>query len=199
MAFDGWWRWREKRKHTPRAFPATMAWLLLNPVMRAEGTVVLRRIDLAPGMKVLDVGCGGGRLTIPIAKRVGPSGIVVAFDLQQEMLDIVERRARAAGLPNVRTSLGGIGEGSLDEHDAFDRAVMVSVIGEVPEDKREPGLREILQALKPGGVLWVVEHFIDPDYRSPDTVRRLGESAGFEVAGVHRRAFGYEMLLRRPM
>jgi len=193
-----WWRWREKKRHEPAPFPASLSWLLDNPLMRALAGPTLRRLDLAPGMRVLDAGCGPGRLTVPLAERVGPTGAVVAFDLQPEMLDRTERRARERGLSNVSALEGGIGDGILTEREAFDRAALVTVLGEVPAERREAGLREINAALKPGGVLVVSEGFADPDYLSPDTVRRLGEAAGFEVAGEHLKLFGYETRLRKP-
>jgi ubiquinone/menaquinone biosynthesis C-methylase UbiE len=193
-----WWRWREKKRHEPEPFPASLSWLLDNPLMRALAGRVLRRMDLTPGMRVLDAGCGPGRLTVPLAERVGPTGAVVAFDLQRGMLERTERRARERGVSNVSALEGGIGEGVLTERDAFDRAVLVTVLGEVPAERREAGLREIHTALKPGGIVVVSEGFADPDYLSPETVRRLGDAAGFELAGEHLRLFGFEMRLRKP-
>lgn len=52
----------------------------------ADASLLLRRAQVADGMRLLDVGCGWGRLTIPAAKRVGPNGQVVAFDIQLAML-----------------------------------------------------------------------------------------------------------------
>jgi ubiquinone/menaquinone biosynthesis C-methylase UbiE len=193
-----WWRWREKADHTPQPFPASLSWLLDNPLMRALAGPALRRLDLAPGMRVLDAGCGPGRLTVPLAEQVGPTGAVVAFDLQPAMLDRTARRARERGLSNVSPLEGGIGEGVLTERDAFDRAVLVTVLGEVPAERREEGLREIHAALKPGGIVLVSEGFADPDYLSPETVRRLGDAAGFELAGERLRLFGFELRLRKP-
>jgi ubiquinone/menaquinone biosynthesis C-methylase UbiE len=66
-------------------------------------------------------------------------------------------------LTNIRTVLGAVGQGLL-EHDAFDRPVMVTVLGEVAN--REAALREVYQALKPAGILSVTEMIIDPDYQS---------------------------------
>ena len=48
-------------------------------VNRAQTIVGL--LGLAPGMKVLDAGCGPGRLTLPLAKTVGPQGEVLALDI----------------------------------------------------------------------------------------------------------------------
>src|SRR5437879_5012954 len=88
---------------TPRPFPASKAWVLDNPLMRAMATGIVRRLGLRPGMRVVDVGSGPGRLSLPAARLVGDRGEVLAVDLQRPMLDIVERRAAREGLRNVRT------------------------------------------------------------------------------------------------
>jgi ubiquinone/menaquinone biosynthesis C-methylase UbiE len=49
-------------------------------------------------MTVADIGCGMGYFTMAMAKRVGPSGAVIAVDLQQKMLDIMGKRAAKAGV-----------------------------------------------------------------------------------------------------
>jgi 2-polyprenyl-3-methyl-5-hydroxy-6-metoxy-1,4-benzoquinol methylase len=50
------------------------------------------------GMTVMDVGCGMGYFSIGMAKLVGASGKVIAVDLQQKMLDVMQRRARRTGV-----------------------------------------------------------------------------------------------------
>ena len=50
------------------------------------------------GMTVMDLGCGMGHFSIGMAGLVGPTGKVIAVDLQQKMLDILGNRARRAGL-----------------------------------------------------------------------------------------------------
>ena len=131
-------------------------------------------------MRVLDVGCGAGRVSIPVAKAVGPDGLVVGMDIQRTVLQKLMRRAESRGLTNIRTVLGGIGQG-LIEVNAFDRALLVTVLGEIPEGERQPALREIHDALKRGGTLSVTEVFGDPHYQRRDTVRRLAEAAGFRL------------------
>lgn len=63
-------------------------------------------IDMAairPGMRVLDLACGAGNQTIQTARRVGPSGRVVACDISATMLDHVRQNAAAANLRNIET------------------------------------------------------------------------------------------------
>ena len=54
-----------------------------------------------PGERVLDVGCGTGRLSAVLATRVGHKGAVVGLDLSQLLIDVARDRAENAGLSNV--------------------------------------------------------------------------------------------------
>jgi ubiquinone/menaquinone biosynthesis C-methylase UbiE len=58
---------------------------------------VLRRSGIERGMHVLDIECGGGDVSLSIAKLVGPSGLVVGIDRSPEAIDLAERRATMAG------------------------------------------------------------------------------------------------------
>lgn len=51
-----------------------------------------------PGMIVADIGCGMGYFSIAFAKMVGDGGLVISVDLQQKMLEILEKRARKNGV-----------------------------------------------------------------------------------------------------
>src|SRR5262249_10887461 len=65
------------------------------------GRLVMDRAALAPGQRVLDVGCGCGDSTLGIARRVGAAG-VLGCDVSAPMLALAAERARAAGLADVR-------------------------------------------------------------------------------------------------
>ncbi len=170
-------RFLSRRQSMP--CPAWLSILLENPYMNsvAGAEKILDRMALEPGMKVLDVGCGPGRLTIPAAKRVGPTGTVVALDIQPEMLNRLRERITAQNLTNIQTIQAGAGDGAVP-HNTFDRALLVTVLGEIPD--RQAALAEIFTALKPGGVLSITEALPDPHYQSRTQLRKLTQAVGYE-------------------
>ncbi len=185
------WRFASRRQSLP--CPTWLRWLLENPF--TEGVNIrttLFRLDLKPGMRVLDAGCGTGRLAIPIAKGVGPEGGVTAVDIQPGMLEIAKKRAKAANLDNIRFLQAGIGEGRL-ERNAYDRAVLVTVLGEIP--KRQAAMKEIADALKSGGFLSVTEIIFDPHFQRRSTVRKLAGDAGLQEKECFGNAFAFTMNL----
>ncbi len=64
---------------------------------------LLDMASVEPGMRVLDVACGAGNQTIQAAKRVGPTGSVLASDISTTMLSHVRQRAAEAGVRNIET------------------------------------------------------------------------------------------------
>jgi ubiquinone/menaquinone biosynthesis C-methylase UbiE len=155
----------------------------------------IRHLDLRPGMDVLDVGCGPGRLTIPIAHAVGPKGAVTAIDIQEGMLQEAQKRAHSANLTNIRFLQIGAGECKL-ERDRFDRAVMVTVLGEIPD--RKAALEDIFGALKPGGFLLIEETIRDPHFQTRSMVRNLAGAAGFTEKTFSGGRFSFTITLEKP-
>jgi SAM-dependent methyltransferase len=169
--------WRVLARRWSLPCPPALSWLLENPLTEGvAGKQLIERLDLRPGMRVLDVGCGPGRLTIPVARAVGPTGHVVAIDIQPEMLRRAQAKAAAAGLGNIEFHLADVTTGRL-EQEGYERALLVTVLGEIPDRAR--ALRAIFRALKPGGLLSVTEVIPDPHYQSRRTVGRLAQDTGF--------------------
>jgi SAM-dependent methyltransferase len=190
------WRVGSRRRSVP--CPVWLRWLveLDNPFTKTNrAAVIVERLELEPGMAVLDAGCGPGRLAIPIARQVGPQGEVVAMDIQAGMLERAREKAAAANLANIRFLEGGLGEGKLGRN-RFDRSVLVTVLGEIPD--RQAALGEIFDALKPGGILSVTELIFDPHFQSRSTVERLARSVGFRERAFHGSRIAFTLSLQKP-
>ncbi len=190
------WRLASRRQSLP--CPVWLRWLveLDNPFTKTNRSAfIVETLEIADGMTVLDAGCGPGRLTVPLAKSVGPSGRVVALDIQQGMLDRAKVRTEAAGLSNVEFINAGLGDGRLPANH-FDRAVLVTVLGEIPN--REAAFAELFSALKPGGILAVVEVIFDPHFQSRKTVTTLATSTGFREWAFFGHSLAYVIHLEKP-
>ena len=170
--------------------------VLENPYFQvvAGAELLMDRAGIGPGMAVLDAGCGPGRMTVPMSARVGDAGRIVAFDRQPRMLQRLQERVADRGLANVETVLGKLGEGLLPAA-AFDVAVLVTVLGEIPD--KVGALVEIRDALRSGGVLSVTEVLPDPHYQSLTRVRALAAAAGLHEQRLFKGWAGYTVNLVR--
>jgi len=114
------------------------------------GPLTERMLDLTGigvGDRVLDVGAGTGEQTLAAARRVGPSGAVLATDIAEQMLVLAAEAAAQAGLRNVETRR--VDARDLDlEPESFDAAISRLALMLIPERAR--ALEGIHRALKPG-------------------------------------------------
>jgi ubiquinone/menaquinone biosynthesis C-methylase UbiE len=108
-------------------------------------------LDLArvrPGHRILDLAAGTGGQTITAARRVGPTGQVLATDVAPAILALAERNARNAGLDNVVTREM---DGEALEVDAGAYDTVISRVGLIYFPDRARALAGIRRALRPGG------------------------------------------------
>jgi len=185
------WRFISNRRSLP--CPSWLGWMVEmdNPFTRTNrASVIIGLLGLQPGMKVLDAGCGPGRLAIPAAKAIGSQGELTALDLQAGMLARVQEKTLTAGLSNIRLMQAGLGEGKLEKA-YYDRAMLVTVLGEIPE--QEAALHEIYQALKPGSILSVTEVIFDPHFQNRKSVKQVAGKVGFREVGFFGKRLAYTM------
>ena len=111
-------------------------------------------LHLKPGDTVADIGCGSGYYTRRLAKQVGTNGVVLAVDIQPEMLAILTNKLAGEGVLNVRPVLGTITDPKLPRA-AVDLILMVDVYHEF--DHPFEMVAAMSEALKPGGRMVFVE------------------------------------------
>jgi ubiquinone/menaquinone biosynthesis C-methylase UbiE len=115
---------------------------------------MLEQLDVKPGMTVCDMGCGDGYYTIELAKRVGPTGKVIAVDIQPEMLQELSRRCERGNLKNVDMVLGLPHDPKLPVGQV-DLILMVDVYHEFSNPVEM--LNAMRKSLKPNGRIALVE------------------------------------------
>ncbi len=148
-----------------------------------------------PGETALDIGCGMGHFTLGLARMVGPTGKVIAVDLQQQMLERVRRRAARAGLSD-RIRLHRAGERSLELDARADFVVASWMIHEVPD--RAAFLHEVAGLMQPGARFDVMEprgHVTEEELAQ--TVE-LTVGAGLRVESRPRVSLSRAVILAKP-
>jgi precorrin-6B methylase 2 len=115
---------------------------------------LLESLKITPGMTVADIGAGSGVLTIPMAALTGETGKVLAVDVQQEMLDLLDGKLRSRQIKNVELILGTEESPDLPAG-SVDLALMVDVYHEFAYPYEM--MLEISKAMKPGGRVVFVE------------------------------------------
>jgi SAM-dependent methyltransferase len=163
--------------------------------------LLLNSLRLNGGESVLEIGCGTGAVTLPLAKAVGEYGRVVAVDISEPMLAVARQRVDETGIHNVTLLLGDAQVMAL-EQGAFD--VATSRMGVMFFADPVAAFRNISGALKPGGRLvfacwaplaenrhWLISYDI--------AVRHLGPPAPSTDHEPGPLAFGNPDYLRRTL
>ena len=129
-------------------------WLERSSREQEERTdILVRELELEPGNVVADIGAGTGYFTFRISPMVR-DGRVMAVDIQQEMLDIIEARARESA-DNVVSVLGTVADTRLPD-ESVDLVLLVDAYHEFSHP-REMG-QSMVRALRPGGRIALVEY-----------------------------------------
>jgi len=167
-----------------RVCPWWLGYLVANPLRRLlQDPVKVLGPYVREGMTVLEPGPGVGFFTLELARLVGPSGRVVAVDIQPRMLSGLRRRAARAGLLG-RLDIRLVSSDALGLADlagAVDFTLAFAVIHELPAV--EPFFAEIANASKPGAGLLIAEPTGHVKTAKFEAELQAANRAGFELAG----------------
>jgi len=202
--------------HSSARFPATGMpnsdwWKVLWP----DPESVLRRLGLDFGTSVLDLCCGDGHFTVPLAHIVGGLGRVMAIDLDPDLLAQAKHRAHRAGIS--KGTIRWIEGNACTLHNilphAPDYVLVANTFHGVPD---KPQLaREVFNVLKPGGQLAIVNWHARPQHdttvlgqaRGPQTSLRMSPEQvmdavlpiGFQLHGlVELPPYHYGIVFDKP-
>jgi 2-polyprenyl-3-methyl-5-hydroxy-6-metoxy-1,4-benzoquinol methylase len=113
----------------------------------------LRDAGIGSGMRVLDIGCGMGDVTMLAAQLVGPGGRVVSIDLDMASIETAQKRASAMGLNNATFNRGDIS--TFTDADPFDAIVGRLVLEFLPDPIA--AICRLCGLLRPGGIMAIQE------------------------------------------
>jgi ubiquinone/menaquinone biosynthesis C-methylase UbiE len=109
--------------------------------------LMLEAAELGPGDHILDIAAGTGDQSLLAARKVGPTGAVLATDISAEMLKEAARVAELEGFTNITTQVMNAEQLDLPDQ-AFD--AVICRLGLMLVDHQQKAFREILRVLKPG-------------------------------------------------
>jgi ubiquinone/menaquinone biosynthesis C-methylase UbiE len=145
---------------------------------------VMDILGLKAGSTVADIGAGSGWFTLRAAKRVGPSGLVYAVDINPEAISYINDRAKREHLENIRAIRGHEDDPLLPDN-SIDSVLLLKTYHEVAQPVRL--LQKLRQALKPGALVGVIDRDGKGDDHGVDRKIVIDEArtAGFKLVSTY--------------
>ena len=155
--------------------------------LAGESSWLFDQVALAPGARVVEIGCGPQGCLDLLAQRVGPSGVVIGVERSEESVELARRFVREQGLSNVEIIHGDARSTGL-VRDSFDLVTSRLVLVNIPQP--EEIVAEAVALARPGGSVafheadWSV-HVSDPPLqawdRAEDLLITYARSAGIDL------------------
>jgi SAM-dependent methyltransferase len=145
---------------------------------------VMDLLGIMTGKNVADIGAGSGWFTMRAAKRVGPTGAVLAEDINPAAIEYIGKRILTENLPNVRTVLGAPDDPRLPAG-SVDAVLMLKVYHEIAHPV--PTMKVLQRALRPGAKVGIIDkngNGADHGLKQDVVVKEMGE-AGYKLVGTY--------------
>jgi 2-polyprenyl-3-methyl-5-hydroxy-6-metoxy-1,4-benzoquinol methylase len=155
--------------------------MLQAAILRPFTERLLRNAEIGPGMRVLDLGCGAGDVSMLAAELVGPSGSVVGIDRNPQVIALASKRARTAGLEQV--TFRDVSLDTFSDPDLFDCVIGRYVL--IHQADPIDFIRTAARLVRPGGLVAFHEVDIAGVFNSRPHVWRW-DAAGYLVLAAFR-------------
>jgi predicted methyltransferase len=145
---------------------------------------VMDLLGVMPGKNVADIGAGSGWFTVRASRRVGPTGAVLAEDINPIAIEYIGKRVLKENLTNVRTVLGGADDPRLPSG-SVDAVLMLKVYHEIAHPV--PTMKVLQKALRPGAKVGIIDrngNGVDHGINHDVVVKEMGE-AGYKLVGTY--------------
>ena len=177
--------------------PAFLTQLIDNPIRRRliqRPESIADRMQLRPGMIVVEIGPGKGSYTEAVASRILPDGKVYAVDIQEFVIKRLKEKVQREKIRNIEPRIDdahnfSFGNGSVD------RVLAIASLPEIPGPVKV--LRECHRILRRNGLVSLCEVIIDPDYPRRKTEKRWALEAGFELENEFGNVFSYQLNFKK--
>jgi len=147
---------------------------------------VIQSLQIRPGATIADLGAGSGYFTFLLAQAAGPTGKVYAVDIDNDMAELVARKAKEQGLQNVEVILAKPNDSLLPE-ERIDLIFTSNTYHHI--ENRVAYFATLRKALRPGGRVAVIDFDrrswfsgLLKHYTPSDFIKREMEQAGYRLA-----------------
>lgn len=132
---------------------------------------LIHECGIRPGVRVLDIGCGAGDVSMLVADAVGASGAVIGIDREARAIEVARARAAKAGYSQIEFAIGS--DEDMDRHAPYDATIGRYVLVHQPDPTAM--IRRAASVVKPGGIVAFLEcaFHIDDHMMPPVDVLRF--------------------------
>lgn len=181
------------RKYYKFPIPGFLTRVIDNPIRRRfvqKPKVIATRMQLKPGMRVVEIGPGKGNYTKAVAEKILPDGKVYAIDIQESVIDRLSKKVEKEKISNIIPMIDDAYNLSFED-ESINRIFLIACLPEIPDPVK--ALREFKRVLKPDGIISLCEMFLDPDYPRRKTEKKWAEQAGLKFIQGFGNWFVYQL------